>query len=155
MKIYIFNTLFSNNYAKSSTNFGGGAIYAQLIDGDKQIINCTFKNNRASAGGAILIQQSRGILNIENSTFIENTATGSERYGGGAIALVGETYSASGYASSIKNSIFYNNSYLQSYGYGGAAVFTRHVNLNLTNSILAFNHDEAYNKTVYKFIGGT
>ena len=134
--LIIENSDLSNNVAESS-QFGGGAIYMQLIDGDKVISNTSFINNKANAGGAIFMQQSEGDFTISDSRFEYNEITSSQdTYGGGAICLIGQTYSKEGNVI-ITGSKFINNNATTSAG----AIFTRNVDLNISKSFIINNKD--------------
>lgn len=134
--LIIENSELSDNTAES-TQFGGGAIYMQLIDGDKLISNTSFTNNKANAGGAIFMQQSEGDFTITDSTFESNEITSSQdTYGGGAICLIGETYAKEGNVI-ITGSKFINNNATTSAG----AIFTRNVDLNISKSFIINNKD--------------
>ena len=75
----------------------GGAIYSQYASGvNFNIVNSTFKNNKANYAGAIYGIAS--LININNSTFLGNNATNS----GGAILDRGGLVN-------INNSVFKNN----------------------------------------------
>ena len=141
---------FISNTAKG-TNFGGGAIYMQYVDGFKSIVNTKFIRNQALYGGAIFLQDSEGNFIMDNVSFIGNKATGSSSsnpyYGGGALNLIGQTDHRVGNII-ITNSLFENNSAKNTRG--GGAIFDRNVDLNVTNSVIFNNTDNVKNIQVYK-----
>ena len=140
----IENSNISNNTANSN-EFGGGAIYMQLINGVKKINNTTFNNNKGYYGGAIFVQRSSGNFNINNTQFINNSINSSEdKYGGGAICLIGDSYTKIGNLI-ITKSILINNSAKCSAG----GIFDRNIDLNISNSIILYNYDKN-NQTIVK-----
>ena len=143
----IFDSEFIDNSAKGSS-FGGGAIYMQVVNGNKTIKNTKFINNDAVAGGAIFLQRCEGNFEMDNVSFIGNIAKGSSSYyGGGALCLIGITDSRVGNII-ITNSLFENNSAKNTRG--GGAVFDRNVNLNISNSVIYNNKDTAENIQIFK-----
>ena len=143
----IYDSEFIGNFAKGGS-FGGGAIYMQVVNGNKVIKNTKFINNNAVAGGAIFMQRSEGDFIMDNVSFIGNKATGSASiYGGGAICLIGISDSRVGNVS-ITNSLFENNSAKNTLG--GGAIFDRNVDLNISNSIILNNKDNDENLQIYK-----
>ena len=143
----IFDSVFIDNTAKGSS-YGGGAIYMQVVNGNKTIKNTKFINNKASAGGAIFLQRCEGNFEMDNLSFIGNKAIGSSSiYGGGAICLIGISDTRVGNIL-IRNSLFENNSAKNTRG--GGAIFDRNVDLNITNSIILNNKDNDNNIQIYK-----
>ena len=143
----IYDSEFIDNTAKGST-FGGGAIYMQVVNGNKVIKNTKFINNKASAGGAIFLQRSEGNFVMDNLSFIGNKATGTTSYyGGGAICLIGISDTRVGNII-ITNSLFENNSAKNTLG--GGAIFDRNVDLNISNSVILNNTDNDEQFQIYK-----
>ena len=143
----IYDSEFIENSAKGSS-FGGGAIYMQVVDGNKVIKNTKFIDNEAIAGGAIFLQRCDGNFTMDNVSFIGNLAKGSSSfYGGGALCLIGITDSRLGNIT-ITNGLFENNSAKNTRG--GGAIMDRNVNLNISNSVIYNNKDNAENIQIYK-----
>ena len=143
----IFDSVFMDNTAKGGS-YGGGAIYMQVVNGNKTIRNTKFINNKAVAGGAIFLQRCEGNFEMDNVSFIGNKATGSSSiYGGGAICLIGISDTRVGNIM-IRNSLFENNSAKNTRG--GGAIFDRNVDLNITNSAIINNSDTDKNTQIYK-----
>jgi hypothetical protein len=85
--ITVIDSLFRGNYSDTGDDiWGGGAITAQNVSGEADVIisNSSFVNNFAnSLGGAVL---SGGSLSISNSTFLGNESMSD----GGAVAVFGD-----------------------------------------------------------------
>ena len=137
--IIIENSIFENNVATGSDNFGGGAIFAQQI-AELKITDSTFKDNKAqgtSSGGAIFISHSTADIIISGSEFIANHANGQESVGGGAIYMVGTSnYERKG-TLTISNTLFEDNTA----DANGGAIYVRATTLNIANSALINNRD--------------
>ena len=135
--LVIINSNISYNDAESN-QFGGGAIYMQVINGNKTIVNTTFASNKANAGGAIFMQKSKGDFIINDCEFIDNSIKSTlDTYGGGAICLIGDTYSTVGNVI-VSGTNFLNNTAATSAG----AILIRNVDLNISNSIIINNKDK-------------
>ncbi|MFC1603656.1 hypothetical protein ACFL5F_01390 [Planctomycetota bacterium] len=70
------NPTFQNcTFNKNKSPDYGGAIYANLTDGDLVVTDCKFEENHAQiGGGAICAVLERGTIFAENCTFTENVA---------------------------------------------------------------------------------
>ena len=157
--ITIANSAFTNNVARGSERYGGGAIYAQRGQGfytlDLTIDNTTFTENRAegtSCGGAIALEQLNFNVKITDSEFIANHANG-QTAASGSSGLLGanEQIAAGGgaiYASSaelytrggtidITGTLFENNTC----DANGAAIYAKTTTVNVANSMLVNNND--------------
>ncbi len=137
-ELILINCTLANSSAGENN---GGAIYnvGKLI-----IINSTIANNTARIGGAIFTngQLAKGpTIKIENSIIENNTATGNDNAGGGAIfaqQLTGLT---------ISNTTFENNQALTTAS--GGAIFISHSNANMqiTDSRFIANHANGQEQT--------
>ena len=140
-EITIIDSIFENNIATGSDNFGGGAIFAQQLTG-LTISGTTFKENQAlstSSGGAIFLSHITDDLTITDSKFIANHANGQEDVGGGAIYMVGTSnYERKGKLT-ITNTLFEENTADSN----GAAIYARATTVNVANSVIFANKDAA------------
>ncbi|MBQ6511315.1 Ig-like domain repeat protein, partial [Methanobrevibacter sp.] len=140
-EITIIDSIFENNIATGSDNFGGGAIFAQQLTG-LTISGTTFIENQAlstSSGGAIFLSHITDDLTITDSKFIANHANGQEDVGGGAIYMVGTSnYERKGKLT-ITNTLFEENTADSN----GAAIYARATTVNVANSVIFANKDAA------------
>ena len=149
-ELYVVGTTFTNNNAKGSSNFAGGAIFAQQ-NSAFDIINSEFVANSADAygGGAIEIVNTN-VATITGSTFTGNSAKGEDsdsNYGGGAISFIG-AYSDKKETLTVTDSLFEQNTVD---GLGGGAIYVRTATVNVANSVLVSNYDDS-NYAVYSRI---
>ncbi|WP_292743874.1 Ig-like domain repeat protein, partial [Methanobrevibacter sp.] len=149
-ELYVVGTTFTNNNAKGSSNFAGGAIFAQQ-NSAFDIINSEFVANSVDAygGGAIEIVNTN-VATITGSTFTGNSAKGeaeSSNYGGGAISFIG-AYSDKKETLTVTDSLFEQNTVD---GLGGGAIYVRTATVNVANSVLVSNFDDS-NYAVYSRI---
>lgn len=119
---------FDGNHATSS----GGAlcmIYHEMFEPDSthRVIDCVFEENSAATGGAIAILR-HASYELINCRFSENSAM----IAGGAIHLENAAITA-------RLCTFYANSLPQSEYGNGSAIHTRYGQLELHDSIVAFN----------------
>lgn len=136
----------STNSTYISNDGSGGAIYNK--NGDLNISDSTFENNKAAYGGAIFVEtDSNGTLNISNSKFINNTSY-NESTDKGTLNVDGQEYSwnnehnglgtggaiASYTDTTIENSEFTENTT----GEDGGAIYTKG-NLTIKNSTFKNN----------------
>ena len=103
--INIVNSNFTHNTANSGY---GGAVYFSTSGNTINVIDSTFDSNKAQSGGALMFYSNANnaaynTVNIKNSNFTNNNCTGTDLYGGSAIAL--------NRANNVKfiNDTFYNN----------------------------------------------
>ncbi|WP_407376374.1 Ig-like domain repeat protein [Methanobrevibacter sp.] len=149
-ELYVVGTTFTNNNAKGSSNFAGGAIFAQQ-NSAFDIINSEFVANSVDAygGGAIEIVNTN-VATITGSTFTGNSAKGEDsdsNYGGGAISFIG-AYSDKKETLTVTDSLFEQNTVD---GLGGGAIYVRTATVNVANSVLVSNYDDS-NYAVYSRI---
>ena len=147
-ELIIEGTVFSNNSAVGTGNFGGGAIFVQQAKNNLLISNSNFTSNHVerSGGGAIEIVNTNK-ANITSCNFVSNTAKGedaSSNHGGAAISFVG-SYEDIKETLTVYNSLFENNSVE---GLGGGAIYVRAATANIANSVFINNLDNS-NYTIY------
>lgn len=136
----------STNTTYISNDGSGGAIYNK--NGDLNISDSTFENNKAAYGGAIFVETgNNATLNISNSKFINNTSY-NESTDKGTLNVDGQEYSwnnehnglgtggaiASYADTTIENSEFTGNTT----GEDGGAIYTKG-NLTIKNSTFKNN----------------
>ena len=140
-ELTIINSTFENNVALGGGNgHGGGAIFAQQIDG-MTIENTDFISNEAlgeSRGGAIFISHSDAAFDITDSQFIANHANGYVNTAGGAIYISGTPLSGKREGKlTITNTLFEENNADAS----GSAITASDTTVNVANSVIFANKD--------------
>jgi predicted outer membrane repeat protein len=108
-------------FAGNGSTGSGGAIRAELVDGDLSVANCEFQGNHADvSGGAIWATVGTGTLWISDCTFAGNVANPSyvtRDTAGGAVVVRGN--------SSIARSTFSSNQARAYTIYAASGVYTR------------------------------
>jgi len=137
--VNIYNCTFTDNIATGTgNNEGGAAIYQEGDTTFLNVVNSTFKNNKADGRGGAILKRGSGLLIISDSIFQNNRAD----IEGGAI------YSAGRGELSLKNSTFYNNSALR-----GGALYNRGNGdfLHIINNCIFISNVANEGSAIFKF----
>lgn len=117
--------------------FGGGIF---VYESDTEIINCTFRNNRAWYGAAICCRYAGSPL-VQSNRIYDNYAS---RFGGG-ICAYGGSGSNVNEAVISNNVIYYNTTDYSFAGDGGGGIcLYRQTDVILSNNVVVNNHTEGY-----------
>lgn len=98
--VRISGSLFARNESGSDASYGGGAVYAEVIDA-LDIAGSSFDSNSAVKGGGAVFAKEVGSISVTDSSFTSNTTDSQES--GGAIAIY------NGYGLVVERSTFQSN----------------------------------------------